>query len=333
MVFRKDMNHLFMELDAHIRAKGLLDRHPYFYICHAGIITGLMVLSMWILATIHLFWVQMANAAFLAFIFGQIGFLSHDLGHGQITGGRWYRFLNKCSSAILGWNLGWWVYKHNQHHAFPNQMGKDPDIDLPPVAFYDAQAAQKKNIWRVTTRYQAVLFLPLLLFEVYNIRAASIVYLMRKKAGEKYEGLFLMGMHAGIYISLLLFFLPVGWAMIFMLVHWGLLGLYLGLAFAPNHKGMPIVRTGERLGFLEHQAYTTRNVRGGWLTDILTGGLNYQIEHHLWPAMSRGNLKKAAPIVETFCRERNIPYHTVGIGGSYGEIFRHFSRVGVSLKS
>ena len=61
----------------------------------------------------------------------------------------------------------------------------------------------------------------------------------------------------------------------------------MGCSFAPNHKGMPVLSAGHTLDFLRKQVLTSRNIRGGWFVDILLGGLNYQIEHHLFPSMPR----------------------------------------------
>lgn len=324
-------NHLFSELDARIRAEGLLDWSPYFYIFCIAAIGVLIAASIMILTHVHSFWIQMANALLLAFSFGQLGFFLHDVGHGQVVGARWHRWLGLWFSLMLGWSLSWWIHKHNRHHAFPNQMGKDPDIDFGLLAFSESQANQKTGVMRAVVRHQAALFVPLLAFESWNLRVASIGYLMHGRTTEKYLLLFLIVAHVVLYAWLLIAFLPVSWAIAFAAVHWAALGIYLGLTFAPNHKGMPIVNPGSLKGFLEQQMYTTRNVRGGWLTDVLTGGLNYQIEHHLWPSMPRKRLKRAAVIVEAFCRTHGLRYHAVSARKSYGEVFKNFSRIGKTL--
>ena len=96
-------------------------------------------------------------------------------------------------------------------------------------------------------------------------------------------------------------------ALVFIAVHQGLLGLYLGSVFAPNHKGMPILSKDDDSDFLRRQVLTARNVRGGRLTDLLLGGLNYQIEHHLFPSMPRPrcaahNRSSAPTATATACR-------------------------------
>jgi len=117
-------------------------------------------------------------------------------------------------------------------------------------------------------------------------------------------------------------------AVVFMIVQQGLFGLYLGCSFAPNHKGMPVLDAGDSSDFLRRQVLTSRNVRGGWLTDFVLGGLNYQIEHHLFPSMPRPNLRRSQAMIEGFCRERNIPYCQSSLAGSYIQALRHLNTVG-----
>ncbi len=91
-------------------------------------------------------------------------------------------------------------------------------------------------------------------------------------------------------------------AVAFAAVHQAVWGIYMGSTFAPNHKGMPIIAAADNLDFLRRQVLTSRNVRGGWFTDFALGGLNYQIEHHLFPSMPRGSLRHAQPIVRALLR-------------------------------
>jgi fatty acid desaturase len=117
-------------------------------------------------------------------------------------------------------------------------------------------------------------------------------------------------------------------AAVFIGVQQGLLGLYLGLSFAPNHKGMPILDAADESDFLRRQVLTSRNIRGGRLVDATLGGLNYQIEHHLFPSMPRPNLRHAQPIIAQFCRERGLPYVQTSLTDSYAQTLRHLDTVG-----
>ena len=91
---------------------------------------------------------------------------------------------------------------------------------------------------------------------------------------------------------------------------------------------MPLLEAGDRTDFLRRQVLTSRNVRGGWLTDAALGGLNYQIEHHLFPSMPRPSLRRAQPLVATFCADRGLPYCQTSLLGSYAQALRHLSSVG-----
>jgi fatty acid desaturase len=102
------------------------------------------------------------------------------------------------------------------------------------------------------------------------------------------------------------------------------------MTFAPNHKGMPHP-TGDE-DYLRKQVLTSRNVTGGWLTDVALGGLNYQIEHHLFPAMPTPNLKKAQPIVEAYCQEIGVSYQKTSLIESYRQALHHLHAVGASLR-
>ena len=103
------------------------------------------------------------------------------------------------------------------------------------------------------------------------------------------------------YLAVVFLVLSPVKAVVFILVQQGLFGLYLGCSFAPNHKGMPILDAADRSDFLRRQVLTSRNVRGGWLTDFALGGLNYQIEHHLFPSMPRPNLRRSQALIGAFC--------------------------------
>jgi fatty acid desaturase len=124
----------------------------------------------------------------------------------------------------------------------------------------------------------------------------------------------------------------VGQALLFIVVHQALFGLYMGLVFAPNHKGMQLLDDESQLDFVRRQVLTSRDVKGHAVTDFLYGGLNYQIEHHLFPSMPRNKLKEAQTIVRAFCEARSIPYRETGALQSNREILQYLHRVSAPLR-
>ena len=99
-------------------------------------------------------------------------------------------------------------------------------------------------------------------------------------------------------------------------------------SFAPNHKGMPVLGEDEKSDFLRRQVITSRNIRGGWLTDLALGGLNYHIEHHLFPSMPLPSLRHAQEPVRAFCAQHGVAYRDSGFFASYAEVLRHLRTVG-----
>ncbi|MGE5137107.1 MAG: fatty acid desaturase family protein [Gemmatimonadota bacterium] len=313
-----------------VRQAGLLERRTRWYAWRIAI-TGVLLAAGWaafVLAGDS--WWQLAVAAYLAVMFGQAGFIGHDAGHRQILGSRRGNYVLGLlhGNLAIGLSYGWWVSKHNRHHAHPNTEGADPDIMLSAVAFTAGQARLSRGAARLLYRWQAWLLFPMLLLEAVSIHAASIRALAtRATPGRAWEAVLLAGHLAG-YLAVVLLVLPPVKAAAFIAVQQGLFGLYLGCSFAPNHKGMAILPAGDRTGYLHRQVLTSRNVRGGWLTELALGGLNHQIEHHLFPSMPRPNLRRSQALTEAFCRQRGIPYCQDSLAGSYAQALRHLAAVG-----
>jgi fatty acid desaturase len=111
-------------------------------------------------------------------------------------------------------------------------------------------------------------------------------------------------------------------AVVFIVIQQAVFSVYLGCSFAPNHKGMPLVRDPAEMSFAQRQVLTSRNLEGGWLTTFVFGGLNYQIEHHLFPTMPRPNLVRAQAMVRGFCRENRLGYVEARPIASYVQALR-----------
>jgi fatty acid desaturase len=139
-------------------------------------------------------------------------------------------------------------------------------------------------------------------------------------------------LHATLYFGALLWLLSPLQALAFVAVHQAVFGFYMGCSFAPNHKGMPIVAAQDKLDYLRRQVLTSRNIRGGWFVDLLLGGLNYQIEHHLFPSMPRPRLRRAQRLVRAYCADQPIAYTETGLFRSYGISLRYLHSLGEPLR-
>jgi len=324
----------YAELSRRVKQAGLLKRRRRSYAWRIAVTVALLAGGWTAFVLVGDSWWQLAVAVFLAVMFTQIGFLGHDAGHRQISGSRRAsRILGVLLGNLgVGLSYGWWVDKHNRHHAHPNTEGADPDISMKVLAFTEAQARASRGLTGVLFRRQAYLFFPLLLGEAFSIHVASIRSLAHRDSRARPAEAALLGAHVLGYLAVVFLVLSPVKAVVFILVQQGLFGVYLGAAFAPNHKGMPILGAADRSDFLRRQVLTSRNVRGGWLTDLALGGLNYQIEHHLFPSMPRPALRRSQPLIREYCRERGLPYCEASLVGSYAQALRHLSAVGRSSR-
>lgn len=323
----------FAEVRQQIKQRGLMDKQPLYYTLKIGTTLGLLAIGIAVLATVETFWIQLVNAGFLALVFTQIGFLGHDAGHRQIFhSARNNEFLSLVITFLLGLDRSWWIDKHTRHHNNPNHTTLDPDVDFPVIAFTKEQALKKEGFFRLIVKYQAFLFIPLLFLEGLGIRLASVRFLLSGQAKYPvFEWTFMVG-HFVVYFALLFVFLSPLQALGFFVLHQALFGLFMGSVFAPNHKGMLMLGDDDHLDFLRRQVLTARNVKGTPFNDFWYGGLNYQIEHHLFPSMSRNKLKEAQVVVRAVCEKYDIPYYETGVFQSNKEILMHLHEESAPLR-
>jgi fatty acid desaturase len=165
---------------------------------------------------------------------------------------------------------------------------------------------------------------PLVLLEV-GMHLSSGKHLARRRDRAAVVEWLLVGANAALYLTAVFWVLSPLKAIAFIAIQQGTFGLYLRLSFAPNHKGMPIIEREATTSFVRRQVITSRNVTGGWLTTFMLGGLNYQIEHHLFPTMPRANLARAQSYVREFCAQQGLDYCEDSLLGSYRTVLRSFS--------
>ena len=318
-----------------VRSAGLLNRRRAFYILTFAALCVALVASWAGLALLQPSWYLLLFAVVLGAVFTQFAFLAHEASHHQIfSSGPVNDWCARVMGvALVGISYAWWIDKHGRHHVNPNTVGKDPDIALDAILFTPERAAQRHGFKAVLTRRQGYLFFPLLLLEGLSLHLKSYQYLLgpaRIRWGRL--ELSLMSVRFALYAGALFWLLPPVMACAFIAVQFAVFGFYMGASFAPNHKGMAIIRPGRNVDFLSRQVITSRNVRGGWFINMLMGGLNFQIEHHLFPDMARPQLRLAQRLVLEHCRQNNIRYTQTSLMRSYVLVVRYLNRVGLAAR-
>jgi fatty acid desaturase len=313
-----------------VKNAGLLRRRPTYYTVKISL-TALLYVAGWVaFFVIGASWWQLLTAVFLGIAFTQVAFLGHDAGHKQIFRTRRASYVTGLlhGNLAVGLSYGWWVDKHNRHHAHPNQVGHDPDIEPGVIVFAAGDGDARTGLARWWTRMQGRLFFPLLLGEGIALHVASARALIGGTVKARWVEGTLLAAHIVGYLAAVFLVLSPLQAVAFIAIQQGMFGFYMGCAFAPNHKGMPILAEDDQTDFFRRQVLTSRNIRGSRFVDFLLGGLNYQIEHHLFPNMPRPSLRRAQGVVQEFCHEYKVRYCETGLVQSYRQAIGHLHTVG-----
>jgi fatty acid desaturase len=335
----------YTELLARVKEAGLLHKKPSFYVIRLAILSivsvGLWTAGGFIGASgaqdSLIIPAAFAIAGLLGIVGAQFGFIAHEASHRQIfRNNKWNDWAGLfLSNLFAGLSYGFWMRKHNKHHQKPNQIGEDPDIAIRVLSFTVESRDDKRGIERWISNRQGYLFPFLLFLTGFDLLLDSFLAIRRKDRplGIRVLEFSLMVIRqTAPYIIMGLMF---GWfwaigLWVFMMM---IFGFFMGAAFAPNHKGMPLVPRDAKIDFFERQVLTSRNIRGSWLKDNLMGGLNYQVEHHLFPSMARPYLKRAHEIVMAYCADKNITLVEMNLISSYKAIIVYLNKVGLSKNS
>lgn len=320
----------FTELVRKVREAGLLERTRPFYfglisiltVCLAGAATGGVLLGT--------SWFQLLIAGALGILFTQFAFFAHEAAHRQVfaSARRNDRAALWVGSGLVGMSYSWWVSKHSRHHANPNQIGRDPDIDPGALVFEPESARKRKGIAAIFARRQGYLFFPLLLLAGLGLYVKSVrnAFGPKSRAGKLERTLLVLRL--GVLPALLVLLLGPGMGAAFLGVQVAVFGVYMGMSFAPNHKGLPIISPNSKLDFVRKQVLTSRNITGRGMTTFM-GGLNYQVEHHLFPSMPRPHLSRAAVMVREHCAQFKLPYIETSLPKSHARVIEYLNRVGI----
>jgi fatty acid desaturase len=269
-----------------------------------------------------------AGAVILGVHYPRTAYLGHDLAHNQ-WGPRedakptW---MLRAVALFQGFGATWWVEKHELHHSFPNACRKsedgvltpiDGDIDSVPWIVWDKSLIAYNDKARKTTfekllahvmpRFQVPLFFPLLTLARLNWSWQSIQTAFARE--KPLEG-WLCVIHWVLGATLAATLAPGGvltglaWFLTANLIG----GFILAFVFVLNHTGMEIYDANDAKGFYDRQARSTRNTPSTPLLDWLTGGLNSQIEHHMFPTMARRNLTKMREATRKAMQECGYAY-------------------------
>lgn len=257
--------------------------------------------------------------------------IGHEAAHGSFAARRPTNeiVLHLVFPLFGGLGAQHWKNKHNHlHHGNPNVVGRDPDLNVWPMALSSAEYEASGPVRRWLQRtLQGYLFWPLTLLLAFSMRWESVRYLVRRaRAGGLDRALVadagcLLAHYVGWLVVPALLFGP--WPVLLVYAGlWATAGLLLALVFAPAHMGLPLADAAERGGW-HQQLAGTRNLRlPRWLSWFFVG-LDFQVEHHLFPRIPHQNLARASRVVAPWCARVGAPYHSASYRSSLRQVTRH----------
>ncbi|MDT4923727.1 MAG: hypothetical protein QOG01_1440, partial [Pseudonocardiales bacterium] len=209
----------YAELSREIRAAKLLDRRRLHYAARI-VTTGVVFAGSWFaFAWIGDSWYQTIVAAVLGIVFTQLGFLGHDGAHQQIAAKRSGNDMVGliAGNLLTGLSIGWWIDKHNRHHANPNHEDHDPDVGAGALAWTEEQARERRGRFgRWAAGHQAYLFFPMLTLEGLSLHAASVQGLFRAPMRHRAIEAVLLVAHLAGYFAVLFTVLSPVKALVFL---------------------------------------------------------------------------------------------------------------------
>jgi len=264
----------------------------------------------------------------LSFFTVQLAGLLHDSGHRAIfTSTRNNDLMGILSATAIGMIHEEWRVKHNRHHANPNVEGVDTDIDIPLLSFTKERFASKSGLAKMLAPYQVFFYYPIGILLAFSLRYNGIEYYIKYFSLKNALLMVLFAISLFLWFVMPFFVFSLPKALFVEFVSLSFTGFYAWNIFAPNHKGHPYLEKGIKFSFLEHQIMTARNVNGHFLTDLFYMGLNYQIEHHLFPNCPRNKLKLISPYVKKLSRQLKLDYESVSVLGAARIILKELSSV------
>ncbi|KAJ1442807.1 Fatty acid desaturase domain [Sesbania bispinosa] len=321
-----DVSRDYRKLSSELTKMGLFDRKGHGAFILLCFIVVLFCVSVCGVLFSRSSFVHVASGGLMGFVWIQSGWIGHDSGHYQIMMNRGFnRFIQILSgNCLAGISIGWWKWNHNAHHIACNSLDFDPDLQHLPFfvvssrffasitsCFYERKMSFD-SFARFLVSYQHWTFYPVMCFARLNLFAQSFMLLFSKrKVPHRWEEL--LGMLVfWVWYPLLVSCLPSwGERILFVLASFSVTGIQ-HVQFCLNHFSSSVyVGPPTASDWFEKQTYGTLDVKCSSWMDWFHGGLQFQVEHHLFPRLPRCHLRKVSPLVKDLCKKHNLPYNCV----------------------
>lgn len=322
----------FRALVTQVQREGMFEARPLFFglhLFHLLLLESGAWLLLWLWGTG--WWATLLCSMLLTIVQAQASWLQHDFGHLSVfKKSSWNHIAQRFIIGHLkGASAQWWNHRHFQHHAKPNIFTKDPDINMVKVLVVGTIQPVEYGIKKIKFmpyhhqhKYFFLVGPPLIIPVVFHIQAMYIT--ITRKNWED------LAWSLSYYLRYLLCYVPLCGVS-------GSLALLVFVRFLESHwfvwvtqmNHLPMDIDHERhQDWLNMQLQATCNVEQSTFNDWVTGHLNFQIEHHLFPTMPRHNYHQVAPLVKALCEKHGIVYQQKPLGTALFDVYRSLKNSG-----
>ncbi|KAJ3038094.1 hypothetical protein HDV00_000977 [Rhizophlyctis rosea] len=337
----------YRKLEAQLHADGWYKTNYWFFAREVMkffcMWAGMVYLAVW--GPKH--WLSYTVSALLgASLWHQAAFVAHDAGHSGIShDAKMDTTFGVCLGNFMGGlSLGWWKYNHNVHHIVTNNPEHDPDIQHVP--FFAVSARFLENLYssyynrvmefdaaaRIFIPVQHYLYYVILCFGRFNLYVLSWQHLLSSRK-VPLRGLEITGLCTfWVWYLAMLSALPSwGW-IVFYIALSHMATMFLHLQITLSHFGMGTEDPPGEEEFAAKALRTTMDIECPRWMDWFHGGLQYQVEHHLFPRIPRHNLRALQPIVKQFAKDNGLPFHSYGFIRGNGVVLNALKDVADQVK-
>jgi fatty acid desaturase/cytochrome b involved in lipid metabolism len=325
----------FQKLTADLKAEGFFTPSMGAIVYRLSELVALFVLGIWLLRSDSSV-LRVTSILVLGVAEGRCGWLMHEGGHNSLTGNiKIDRALQVWTYGLgCGMSGGWWRSQHNKHHAAPQKLKHDADLDtLPLVAFNAACVRGVRSLaLRTWLQAQAYLFMPLTCFLVVLGWQLFLHprYIVRSSKWSEVPPLLIR------YCATFFFVLSgIPWpsAFTYYLLVQQAAGCYIFTNFALSHTHLDVTQSDEHIHWCEYASSHTTNLSNHWFVNWWMAYLNFQIEHHLFPAMPQFRHPEVSIRVRALFQKHGIAYDVRGYFACLGDTLKNLNEVGNSTGS
>eukprot|EP00455_Lapot_gusevi_P017844 TRINITY_DN1964_c0_g1_i1.p1 TRINITY_DN1964_c0_g1~~TRINITY_DN1964_c0_g1_i1.p1 ORF type:complete len:493 (-),score=111.32 TRINITY_DN1964_c0_g1_i1:417-1895(-) len=333
--------------------RGLYDTKPSYYVKKFLWIFSIFAASLYCTLGSRSFGVHMLGALLLGLFWQQLAFVGHDLGHNAVSHNLKidHTIGLLCGNLLTGISIGWWKRSHNVHHLVCNSIEHDPDIQHLPFLAISSKIFDRlkffssyHNKWftfdpltRFLVSYQHFTYYPIMAVARFNLYVQSWLLMLSsypvRDRGWEIVGLSLFATWNVLLLTTLNSF---GQALCYLLLSHAFAGI-LHVQITLSHFAMEAYHgrtyTSDQDDWFRTQLKTSLNIKSNWLTDWFYGGLQFQVEHHLFPRLPRHNLREARKLVMAFCQKHKLEYRELGFIEANIEVIKILRRAAFDASS